>query len=374
MRRTTRRGLVNVVLFSTVLFLILYLNRPQPKNNKFAWNEIRYKPSSATLPEARGVCPGLAGSSKPALVVSRVAADGEQIWLDALAKLYHLCVYTVDAPTDKKSKHLQVPANRGHEAMTYLTFMIDNYDHIPAAGAVFIHGARFQWHNDEPNYDNSVLLAALNVSSALEPWGYHNLRCDWSVSTCPASAAPQGSLETSFQAVLVPWDDRAASDAALPKVLAELFGAIGGNEKASSKNGGGVRLGATDAVRAQCCAQFVVACERILQHSRDEYVALRQWILEGSRSDLVSGRILSYVWHILFLKPGEFHRKNSESAAYEGIDLEQLNTRACPRAEECYCRLYGRCNLERCAAGSCYGQYRLPPDLKLPKDWADTHE
>jgi len=370
MRRTTRRALVNVVLFGAVLFLIIYLNRPQPKNKTFAWNEIRYKPSSATLPEARGVCTGLARSSKPALVVSRVAADGDPKWLDALAKQYHLCVYTVDAPANKNSKDLQVPMNRGHEAMAYLTFMIDNYEDIPAAGAVFVHGARFQWHNDEPNYDSAVLLSALNVSAALKPWGYHNIRCDWSLSTCPASSAPQGSLETSFQAVLVPWDDRAASDAALPKALAVLFG---GHEKIPDNSGGLVHLGVTDAVRAQCCAQFVVARDRILKHSRDEYVALRQWLLEESSSDLVAGRILSYVWHILFLRQEEDHEKSSESGAYNGIDLGKLNTRACPRAEECYCRLYGRCNLERCTASSCHGQYRLPPDLKLPGNLAETH-
>jgi hypothetical protein len=132
-------------------------------------------------------------------------------------------------------------------------------------------------------------------------------------------------------------------------------------------------LGSTDAVRAQCCAQFVVSRERILRHSRDEYVALRQWILEGSKSDLVSGRILSYIWHILFIKPGDLQGSSSESAAQSGIDLEQLNSRACPRAQECYCRLYGRCNLARCVDGSCYGQYQLPPDLKLPTGWADTH-
>jgi len=363
MRRTARRALFHLSVFTTILLLILYINRPQSQTKTFAWNKIHYKPTSTTLPEARGICPGLSSTSKPALVVSRVAADGDPEWLAALAKLYHLCIYTVDTAPNKNSKNLQVPANRGHEAMAYLTFMIDNYDHIPAAGVVFVHGARFQWHNDEPQYDNAVLLAALNVSAALEPWGYHNLRCDWSLSTCPASSPPQGSLETSFQATFVPWDDRAKSDAGLPKALAVLFGS----------NDGDVVLGATDAVRAQCCAQFVAARERIMSHSREEYVALRQWLLEDSRVDLVVGRILSYVWHILFTNRDGFDTEYSELGAYNGIGLEQLNKQACPRAEECYCRLYGRCNLERCTASSCHGQYLLPVDLKLPNDWADVH-
>ncbi|PMD41148.1 hypothetical protein L207DRAFT_426337 [Hyaloscypha variabilis F] len=355
MRRTTRKALINLGLFATVLLFIVYLNGPQSKTKTFAWNEIRYKPTSATLPKSRGICHGVSGSSKPVLVVSRVEADGDAKWLDPLAKLYHFCVYTVDAP-DSDSKYLQVPANRGHEGMAYLTFIIDNYDHIPAAGAVFVHGARFQWHNDEPQYDNVALLSALNVSRALEPSGYHNLRCDWSLSTCPSSVPPQGSFETSSQAKLVPWDDRAASDAGLPKALAAIFG---GNDIST------VQPSASDAVRSQCCAQFVVSRKSILRHSREEYVALRQWLLEDNRGDLVVGRILSYVWHILFIDQG--------GLGSEGINLNKLNQRACPSAQECYCRLYGRCNLEGCTSGSCNGQYELPTDLKLPKDWAQTH-
>lgn len=369
---------MNLSLFGGILFLIIYLNRPSSESNKtFAWTTIRYKTSSATLPEARGTCPGLEHSSKPALVVARVTAD-DTTWLNALSDVYHLCIYTADAPADTKSTHLQVPANRGNEAMAYLTFLIDNYAHIPSPGAVFVHGSRWAWHNDSPDYDNAVLLAALNTTSALAPWGYHNLRCDWSASTCPPSTAPpQGSLEMSMNAALQPWSARAASDRALPGALAILFG--------GESDHGRVLLGRNDAVRSQCCAQFVVSRERVRRHSRDEYVALRQWLLDGSsrsggdgdsgtayqqnlqsgsaapRDDRVAGRILSYVWHILFMQQ-------------EGVDLAQLNRRACPSAEDCYCRLYGRCGLHGCSVPDrCYGQYTLPPNFKLPEDWAATH-
>lgn len=321
--------------------------------------------------------------------MARVKADGDFRWLDTLTNSYHLCVYTADAPLDANSVSLQVPANRGHEAMAYLTFLIDNYMHIPETGVVFVHGSRWAWHNDAPDYDNAALLAALNVSAALEPWGYHNLRCDWSVSTCAPSAPAQGSLEVSVQAILQPWSARAVSDTALPRALAVLFGGEQQQQQqfTSTKpggdgdDGGRLHLGRTDAVRAQCCAQFVVARDNIWQHSRDEYIALRQWLLDGTsddnnninaapRDDRVAGRILSYIWHILFIKQGEFNSGESSS----GVDLERLNTLACPRADECYCRLYGRCGLEHCTSpGSCYGQYRLPQNYKLPDDWAATH-
>ena len=398
MRRRTRGIIANIVFFWVALFILVCLNHHQSTNKTFAWTTIRYKTTSATLPEARGICPGLEDSSKPALVVARVAAEDSK-WLNALADLYHLCVYTADAPTDTTSTHLQVPANRGHEAMAYLTFLIDNYAHIPVAGAVFVHGSRWAWHNDEPDYDNAALLAALNVSAALAPSGYHNLRCDWGASTCsPSEAPPQGSVETSARAMLEPWNTRAVSDRALPHALAALFGGdasavvldSAADEYASAKGGGGrLLLGRTDAVRAQCCAQFTVTRDRVWQHSRHEYVALR---LDGSsnrgtnkhlqrnsgnaapRDDQVAGRILSYVWHILFMGQGESNAQSSLPGAYGGVDLERLNSLACPRADECYCRLYGRCNLEGCTTpGRCRGEYRLPPNFRLPDDWAVRH-
>lgn len=375
MNRKTQRATNQLVLFVSILLFIIYLNRPQSEDKTFSWTEIRYKTTSRTIPESRGICPKLSGSKQPALIVSRVAADGDPKWLDKLSAHYHLCVYNVDAPADKSSVYLQVPANRGHEAMAYLTFIIDNYAEIPAAGAVFVHGSRWAWHNDAPDYDNAALLAVLDVPRALELTGYYNLRCDWSTSTCPPTVAAQGSLEMRLQSTLEPWSARAASDTALPQALASIFG---GDEYTTAERKARLELRRTDAVRSQCCAQFVVSQERIWQHSRLEYVALRQWLLDGLEDarnsqthggpaapldDRVAGRILSYLWHILFAEPN-----------FDGeLELRQLNKDACPSAGDCYCRLYGRCDLRCPNPGTCWGQYKIPPDYKLPSNWADTH-
>ncbi|KAJ5320428.1 hypothetical protein N7508_000711 [Penicillium antarcticum] len=381
MHKKLQRAISQLMIFLCILFFILYLNRPQRTQEKiFAWTKIRYKTTSAIIPERRGICPGLAGSTKPALIVARTAADGNPSWLENLRAKYHVCIYNVDAPTDKESNLLQVPANRGHEAMTYLTFIIDNYDDIPSAGAVFVHGSRWAWHNDAPDYDNAALLAALDVRRALQPAGYHNMRCDWSTGTCPSSVPAQGSLEMRLQSAVAPWSPRAASDMALPKALAHIFGGDF-DEALSSRIEQQVHLhlGRNDAVRAQCCAQIVVSRERVWQHTLEEYVALRQWLLDGSDDgvarrmsvdekaapgdDLIAGRVLSYLWHILF-------------APFEedgGVDLMKLNRFACPSAEECYCRLYGRCSLKCRGPASCSGQYRVPHNYKLPAGWAETH-
>ncbi|KAL4935146.1 hypothetical protein BDV06DRAFT_207585 [Aspergillus oleicola] len=366
MHRRTRRTVFHLAVFIGILTLLILLNRPSSVQRTFAWSKIRYQSAARSLPDPRGRCPGLEKSNKPALVVSHVSSDGDTSWLTQsdLAKKYHLCVYDVDADPNDASSNLRVPANRGHEAMAYLTFLIDNYADIPSSGAVFVHGSRWAWHNDAPDYDNAYLLSNLDVTSALQPTGYHNLRCDWSVSTCSSSATPQGSYQMKFQSTVDPFDARAASDAALPKSLAAIFG--GSAEEMLSRH---------ETLRAQCCAQFVVSRDRVRAHSREEYVALRQWLLDGTepvdarsakalrdqgvapKDDRVAGRIISYIWHILFLDVG----------GSDGVDLGVLNQAACPSAEECYCKLYGRCGLRCRSPASCNGQYRVPPGYKVPK-------
>ncbi|KAF7900261.1 uncharacterized protein EAF01_007563 [Botrytis porri] len=359
MRRTTRKALVHLTLFTSALFLIIYLNRSS-SNTSFPWTRIRYPYTSRqpALPAPHGLCPGLSTTTKPALIVSHVSADGDPAWLSPLRSKYHICIYNVDSSPllQSSQKILQVPANRAHEAMPYLTFLIDNYEHIPAAGAVFIHGNRFQWHNDHPTYDNLDLLTHLNIETALAEDGYHNLKCDWSLSTCGEKAVAQGSLETSMQASLQPWDKRAVSDAAMPKASRVLFGE-------------GKQLSRTDVVRSQCCAQFVVSRKSIWKHEREEYVALRQWLLDpkgAPRDDKVAGRILSYLWHVLFLE--------QEGGEQGMLDLERLNRQACPSAQKCYCRLYGKCDLDCRTMGTCRGQYTLPRNLRLPEDYGKQFE
>ncbi|KAI4717926.1 hypothetical protein E4T48_05869 [Aureobasidium sp. EXF-10727] len=335
MLRRSRKSLLQLTVFCIAVYLILSLLRPSA-SKLYSWNTIRYKTTAASLPEARGTCPGLEDSSKPVLVVSHVAADGDVAWLQHLSSKYHLCIYEVDAPADPTVDQLRVPANRGHESITYLTFLIDNYNHIPQAGAVFVHGSRFQWHNDDPLYDNAASLAALNIPSALAVTGYHNLRCDWTAGTCPKDSPPQGSLETSFNSILQPWSMRSASDAAMPQAFAVLFG---GDDYLNHGKKKGLKLGRNHPVRAQCCAQFVVSRESIHRHSREEYVALRQWLLDGvatprnydaaPHDDKIAGRVLSYLWHVLFIP----HQDGP-------VDLDALNAQACPSASDCYCRLY----------------------------------
>lgn len=401
MRRRGSTAIIFQGLFLFILLLIILPNIfPSTKSKQFSWHKIRYT-SSSPIPAVHGICPGLSTTTKPALVVARMAAD-DTTWLDSLSEKYHICAYTADAPFNSSSSYLQIPANRAHEALPYLTFLIDNYAHLPPAGAVFVHGSRFSWHNDDPLYDNLPLLTSLNIPSAVKDYGYHNLRCDWSAGTCDArdkTVKPQGSMETRVRANLEPWNRRAISDVALPGALGSVFGGSFGHD-GDGDGGRGVReelvrLGGNDLLQAQCCAQFVVSKAAMLRHSREEYVALRQWLLDGNAAsplttqkttsqrqgsdaepapadDNVAGRIVSYIWHILFVDV-DGHGGDTGTDGYRGVDLQKLNRLACPNAEECYCRLYGRCDLERCTEGSCPGQYRVPKGFKLPVGWAEEH-
>jgi hypothetical protein len=94
-------------------------------------------------------------------------------------------------------------------------------------------------------------------------------------------------------------------------------------------------------VASTCCSQFAVTASAIRNHKKDVYVKIRKWLMDTQMDDYDSGRVLEYMWHILFGK-------------------EAVN---CPDADDCYCRLYGKCGL-KCNEGDC-GVYQYP--LKIPR-------
>lgn len=57
--------------------------------------------------------------------------------------------------------------------MTYLTFIIDNYDNLPYT-TVFLHGHDRSWHQPEHSID---ILRAINLQTVIRD-GYANVRCN----------------------------------------------------------------------------------------------------------------------------------------------------------------------------------------------------
>ena len=149
--------------------------------------------------------------------------------------------------------------------MAYLTYVIDNYDTLPAIMA-FIHPHRggfwAAWHTDTPLHDNVDSLRRLRLDFVRRN-GYVNLRCNWNPG-CNANDKRNAHIT--------------------PEIWGELFN---GTEK-------------PEEVGAGCCAQFAVSKEQVLQRPREDYVKYRMWVLDTELEDRSSGRVMEYLWHIIF--------------------------------------------------------------------------
>lgn len=182
---------------------------------------------------------------------------------------------------------------------------------------VFMHSLRYQWHNDDPIYDGIPILQKLRVPH-IKSRGYVNLRCVWVIG-CPgeihALSANTKGTEVFFA-----------------QAFRELF----------------PDTPVPEAVGVSCCAQFAVSSSKILERPKADYEHYREWLRNTPLPDYDSGRIMEYVWHMIFGMP-PVH---------------------CPSAKECYCETFGLCN-ETCYEDRCEGRYILPPYSTMPKGWPE---
>ena len=81
-------------------------------------------------------------------------------------------IYSVDDP----SAIYHVPKNKGHEAMVYLTYIIDRYDHLDDT-TFFFHSHRFAWHNNILLDLDSALTIRRISNKRVARVGYFNTRC-----------------------------------------------------------------------------------------------------------------------------------------------------------------------------------------------------
>lgn len=276
---------------------------------------------NVNVPVARNEAPAEASVEVPGkdsieLVVASMKKENVT-WLDNYLMDWKKVIYVVDDP---KALHT-VPVNKGREAMVFLTYIIERYDSLPE-NIIFHHAERFQWHNDDPNYDSLPLLQRFRIEH-LRDQGYVNLRCAW-VLGCPSEIKP---FEDDFEPTGdVPVHAKHVYKTAFEQLFpgAEVPTVIG----------------------VTCCSQFAVTKETVRSRPREDYVSYRDWLTKASLGDDLSGRVLEYSWHIIFGK-------------------EPVH---CPAAPDCYCRLYGLCDM-RCDKDKCDGQYTLPPWSTLPQGW-----
>ena len=149
-------------------------------------------------------------------------------------------------------------------------YIIDNYDKLPD-NVLFIHPNRYQWHNDDPDYDGLPMLRHFQLPY-LEEQGYVNIRCAWSLG-CPAEIKPLAEEGEHREAVHAGGDYKKAFQTLFP-----------GKEIPKE-------------VGVSCCAQFAATREKIRERKKEEYVKYREWLMETDLADSISGRVLEYSWH-----------------------------------------------------------------------------
>ncbi|KAL6241687.1 hypothetical protein RBB50_011469 [Rhinocladiella similis] len=228
-------------------------------------------------------------------VVARTQSESVD-WLEEAVDLgVSKAVYVVDNPT--LSPDHQVPANKGHEAMVYLTYIIDHYDDL-ADISIFVHAHQIAWHNNDL-LDSDMVKTIRHLSEAhVTRVGYFNLRCHHEPG-CPDWLhldRPKDQLDT-FRKM----EEHAFS----LSVWAQLH----------------PHTQPPRAISQPCCAQFAVSRDRIRAIPRAEYVRYRDWLLTTELEDKLSGRVMEYSWQFIFAGVPEL----------------------CPEMHVCYCDGYGVC-------------------------------
>lgn len=184
---------------------------------------------------------------------------------------WQAAIYTVN-PTFTNSTALTTPMNKGHEAMAYLSYVIDNYENLPSVMA-FLHSHRdgflSAWHTDTPLHDNVDAIRSLQLPF-VQANGYVNLRCNWNPG-CKEAHRDNAHVT--------------------PEVWADFFSGTSTEKVAGPQQ-----------VGAACCAQFAVSRDQVRMRPLSDYTRFRDWIVETEKSDAKSGRVMEFLWHVIFGK------------------------------------------------------------------------
>ncbi|GAW23227.1 hypothetical protein ANO14919_127780 [Xylariales sp. No.14919] len=311
--RSPRRVLVATILVTSLFLLLTFHQRGtqpfatllQPENDRAAASAAAA--AAAEKPENREL----------ELVVASVKAE-DTAWFHTYLPSWHKNIYVADEP----AAPLTVPANKGREAMVYLTYMIDRYDTLPET-VLFVHASRFAWHNDDPDYDALPTLRNFQLPY-LRAAGYVNLRCVWVIG-CPGEIRPaqDAAQKDSAEKIQAKHIYKEAFEELLPEISE-----------------------VPEVVAVSCCSQFGVTREVIRSRPKADYIRYREWLLATPLDDALNGRVFEFAWHIIFGK--------------EAVH--------CPSASACYCNVFGLCDIP-CKDDSCDGRYVLPPYSSLPQGW-----
>lgn len=201
------------------------------------------------------------------LVVPRTTEE-DVSWIAEELPDWDTAIYVANDP----SAPLHPPVNKGNEVMIYLTYVIDFYDNLPDV-SVFVHAHQNAWHNEKLfGGDSAETVRRLNLNRVIRE-GYMNLRCGLGPG-CPDWMHP-GEIEP---------DETKQEEIVLARAWSEIF-----------------PDDPVPLVLAQpCCAQFALSKERIRTIPRSRFVFYRDWLLQTTLSDYITGRVWEYLWQYVF--------------------------------------------------------------------------
>jgi hypothetical protein len=176
-------------------------------------------------------------------------------------------LYSVDNPNAR----LHTKINKGHEAMVYLSYIIEHYHQLSDV-TIFFHAHQRAKHNnvflDNDSAKTILQLDLLNVMRS----GYINTRCElkWGCPAAPfATEIDLNQPEEKF-------------------MTRELWSQLNMVDTAP------------DVIGVSCCAQFAVSRNAILARPISHYMHYRDWLLNSTLPDSMSGRVFEYSWHFIF--------------------------------------------------------------------------
>ncbi|KAJ5146039.1 uncharacterized protein N7515_000603 [Penicillium bovifimosum] len=257
---------------------------------------------------------GVTTQGDKVIVMARLEEEPTD-WVEQhLPESFHLnswqrAIYIVNPSheTRQNADTLTIPLNKGHESMAYFTYIINNYHNLPSTIA-FLHAHRagflMAWHVDAPLHDNVIAMRNLQLDFVQQN-GYVNLRCNWNPG---CNGSPHYNGHVTEQA----WQDVFEDTSTPPLNL---------SSPTQQEIAGRTYIRKPVEIGAACCAQFAVSRDQVRRRPLEDYIKFRQWILDTELSDASSGRVMEYLWHIIFGMQGVY----------------------CPDEQLCYCQVYGRC-------------------------------
>ncbi|KAJ5777010.1 hypothetical protein N7520_000256 [Penicillium odoratum] len=243
------------------------------------------------------------------VIVMAKLEEEDADWVQEELPDWQRAIYIVNPSEETRMNEniLTTPYNKGHEAMAYLTYVIDHYYVLPSTIA-FLHAHRsgffMAWHVDAPLHDNVIAMRNLQTSF-IEHNGYANLRCNWNPG-CKASHRFNTHVTDEI------WWDIFQGTSTPPLNMSSPYEVEQVGQKYIRK---------PEQIAAACCAQFAVSKDQVRRRPREDYVRMRQWLVGTDLTDAKSGRVMEFLWHFIF-----------------GMDSVY-----CPDEELCYCQVYGQC-------------------------------